>query len=60
MSLCMVAKEFSVPVILGTLGNRDTIRFCILERLTRLPGGNGFKVERKWAETLVMEIDRVI
>lgn len=56
----MVAKEFSVPVILGTLGNRDTIRFCILERLTRLPSGNGFKVERKWAETLVMEIDRVI
>ena len=54
----MVAKEFSV--ILGTLGNRDTIRFCILERLTRLPSGNGFKVERKWAETLVMEIDRVI
>ena len=58
MSLCMVAKEFSD--ILGTLGNRDTIRFCILERLTRLPGGHGFKVERKWAETLVMEIDRVI
>lgn len=57
MSLCMVAKEFSV--ILGTLGNRDTIRFCILERLTRLPGGNGFK-ERKWARKLVMEIDRVI
>lgn len=53
----MVAKEFSV--ILGTLGNRDTIRFCILERLTRLPGGNGFK-ERKWARKLVMEIDRVI
>lgn len=48
MSLCMVAKEFGV--ILGTLGNRDTIRFCIFGKVNQAAQVEMDSRKEKWAK----------